>query len=81
LQNKPTSEASNSERIFATADSVHTVAFSLIMLNTDAWNDQVKKKMTLAEFSRMLRGVNAGADFPKYDLFTIFSFVYFYVDN
>ena len=35
------------------------------MLNTDAHNKQVKKKMTLEQFIRNNRGTNGGKDWPK----------------
>ncbi|KNE69124.1 hypothetical protein AMAG_13981 [Allomyces macrogynus ATCC 38327] len=41
------------------------LAFSVIMLNTDAHNPAVKKKMTLAEFIRNNRGIDAGGNVPE----------------
>jgi len=35
------------------------------MLNTDQHNPQVRRRMTLEEFSKNLRGVNKGGDFPQ----------------
>ena len=35
------------------------------MLNTDAHNPQVKKKMTKSDFVRNNRGINDGADLPE----------------
>ena len=51
--------------LLAHADVVHTLAFSLIMLNTDAHNDQIRNKMTLEQFISNNRGINAGGDVPR----------------
>ncbi len=48
--------------IFSTADTAYVLAFSVIMLNTDAHNDQVKNKMTQAQFMSSLRGIDNGKD-------------------
>ncbi|KAJ4488408.1 hypothetical protein J3R30DRAFT_3435649 [Lentinula aciculospora] len=44
-------------------DAGHIVAYSIIMLNTDQHNPQVRKRMSFEEFQRNLRGVNEGSDF------------------
>ena len=49
---------------FTNADACYVLAYSAIMLHTDAHNAQVKKKMTAAEFVRNNRGINGGADLP-----------------
>lgn len=41
------------------------LAYSTIMLNTDAHNPQVKNRMTKAEFIRNNRGINDGSDLPE----------------
>ena len=41
------------------------LAFSLIMLNTDLHNPNVKHRMTKAEFIRNNRGINNGSDLPE----------------
>jgi len=46
------------------ADAAYVLGYSVIMLNTDAHNDQVKKKMTLEQFKRNNRGINDGANLP-----------------
>ena len=51
--------------LLANADVVHTLAFSLIMLNTDAHNDQIKQKMTVDQFVSNNRGINAGENVPR----------------
>eukprot|EP00775_Hariotina_reticulata_P002968 gene2968-3253_t len=50
---------------FANEDAVYILAYSVIMLNTDRHNNQVKKKMEEEEFCRNLRGTNGGQDFPR----------------
>ena len=52
---------------FATADAVHVLAFSLILLNTDAHSPAVPRarKMTAAQFVANVRGVNGGGDLPE----------------
>ena len=56
----------------ADADSAYVLSYSIIMLNTDAHNKQVKKKMTLEQFIRNNRGTNGGKDWPKETLVAIF---------
>ncbi|PNW80894.1 hypothetical protein CHLRE_07g334100v5 [Chlamydomonas reinhardtii] len=53
------------EDVFRCADAAYVLAYSVIMLNTDQHNNQVKNKMTLESFQRNLRGVNDGTDFDK----------------
>ncbi|KAL7994551.1 putative Sec7 domain, mon2, dimerization and cyclophilin-binding domain, Sec7 domain superfamily [Plasmopara halstedii] len=48
----------------ADADAAYVLAFSTIMLNTDLHSDHIAKKMTLEEFIRNNRGINAGEDLP-----------------
>ncbi|KAK9807735.1 hypothetical protein WJX72_007547 [[Myrmecia] bisecta] len=50
--------------VFNSPDAVHILAFSVVMLNTDAHNSKVKKKMTCEEFIRNNRGINDGSDLP-----------------
>ena len=47
------------------ADSYYVLAYSVIMLNTDLHNKQVKKKMTLEQFLKNNRGTNQGGDWPE----------------
>ncbi|KAI0646905.1 Sec7-domain-containing protein [Trametes meyenii] len=48
-------------------DAVYVLAYSIIMLNTDQHNPQVRKRMTLEDYMRNLKGVNEGSDFsPEY---------------
>lgn len=56
----------------ADADSAYVLSYSIIMLNTDQHNAQVKKKMTLEQFIRNNRGTNGGKDWPAETLVSIF---------
>lgn len=44
----------------------------MILLNTDAHNPQVKKRMTKAEFTKNNRGINDNGDLPEEFLSEIF---------
>ncbi|KAL7423835.1 GDP/GTP exchange factor for ARF [Cryptotrichosporon argae] len=48
----------------ASQDAVYVLAYSVIMLNTDLHNPQNRKRMTIDDYKRNLRGVNDGKDFP-----------------
>ena len=52
------------EKTIASSDAAFVLAYSIIMLNTDQHNPQVRKRMTLQDFQRNTRGVNDGKDFP-----------------
>jgi brefeldin A-resistance guanine nucleotide exchange factor 1 len=58
---------------FRHPDAVYSLAFGVIMLNTDAHNSQVKNKMTLAQFCKNMKGMNDKEDFPKEMLTMIFN--------
>ncbi|CAA6666264.1 unnamed protein product [Spirodela intermedia] len=58
--------------IFAGMDAVFILCYSLIMLNTDQHNPQVKKKMTEEEFIRNNRAINGGKDLPREYLSELF---------
>ncbi|KAI8812764.1 hypothetical protein BJ742DRAFT_552239 [Cladochytrium replicatum] len=47
---------------FASADTPYIVAYSVIMLNTDQHNSQVKKRMTKEDFLKNNRGIDDGKD-------------------
>ena len=47
---------------FRHQDTAHVLAFAVIMLHTDAHNKQIKKKMTEAQFVKMMRGIDQGTD-------------------
>jgi brefeldin A-inhibited guanine nucleotide-exchange protein len=51
--------------IFANADTAYVLAYSVIMLNTDLHNPQVKNRMTLQDFIKNNRGINDNADLPQ----------------
>lgn len=55
----------NNPSIFSNADTAYVLAYSVIMLNTDAHSPQVKNRMTLDDFFRNNRGINDGQDMPK----------------
>lgn len=61
-----------SSEIFVSEDSVCIFCYSLIMLNTDQHNPQVKKKMTEEEFIRNNRAINGGKDLPREYLSELF---------
>ncbi|KIM57067.1 hypothetical protein SCLCIDRAFT_1219736 [Scleroderma citrinum Foug A] len=44
-------------------DAVYVLAYSVIMLNTDLHNPQIRKRMTIEDYQRNLRGVNGGDNF------------------
>ncbi|KAH7926301.1 Sec7-domain-containing protein [Leucogyrophana mollusca] len=44
-------------------DAVYVLAYSVIMLNTDLHNPQIRKRMTIEDYKRNLRGVNGGSNF------------------
>ncbi|XP_026389245.1 ARF guanine-nucleotide exchange factor GNL2-like [Papaver somniferum] len=61
-----------SSEIFVSKDAVFILCYSLIMLNTDQHNPQVKKKMTEDEFIRNNRAINGGKDLPRKYLSELF---------
>ena len=50
---------------FNVADTAYILAFSLIMLNTDAHSDQIEHKMSLQQFLRNNQGIDEGSDLDK----------------
>ncbi|KAL5562300.1 hypothetical protein UlMin_032047 [Ulmus minor] len=50
---------------FTSADTAYVLAYSVILLNTDAHNSMVKDKMTKADFFRNNRGIDDGKDLPE----------------
>ncbi|ORX95160.1 hypothetical protein K493DRAFT_407713 [Basidiobolus meristosporus CBS 931.73] len=50
--------------VFANADTAYVLAYSVIMLNTDLHNPQVKNRMTKAEFLKNNAGIDDKADLP-----------------
>ena len=54
------------------SDTAYVLAYSTIMLNTDAHNPQVKNRMTKADFLKNNRGINDGRDLPEELLSSIY---------
>ncbi|KAL5976926.1 Protein big1 [Asimina triloba] len=50
---------------FSNAETAYVLAYSVIMLNTDAHNSMVKEKMSKADFIRNNRGIDDGKDLPE----------------
>eukprot|EP00897_Mesotaenium_endlicherianum_P010765 jgi/Mesen1/9717/ME000693S09268 len=57
---------------FGSAVTAHVLAYSVIMLNTDAHNPGVRTKMTKSEYLRNNRGIGQGKDLPPDMLGTIY---------
>ncbi|KFK35285.1 hypothetical protein AALP_AA5G264900 [Arabis alpina] len=51
-------------KVFTSADTAYVLAYSVIMLNTDAHNPMVKNKMSADDFIRNNRGIDDGKDLP-----------------
>ncbi|KAJ3975507.1 hypothetical protein EV361DRAFT_1024791 [Lentinula raphanica] len=64
--------AGNTQTPFANADAAYVLAYSVVLLNTDAHNPQVKKRMSKQDFIKNNRGINDGADLPEDLLSSIF---------
>ncbi|KAI0284723.1 hypothetical protein BC826DRAFT_1055154 [Russula brevipes] len=62
----------NTQTPFANADAAYVLSYSVIMLNTDAHNPQVKHRMTRNDFVKNNRGINDGADLPEEFLSSIY---------
>ncbi|GLU01877.1 hypothetical protein SLE2022_191580 [Rubroshorea leprosula] len=54
-----------SAHLFFNKDAALVLSYSLILLNTDQHNVQVKKKMTEEDFIRNNRNINGGNDLPR----------------
>lgn len=54
-----------SRHILANKDAALLLSYSIIMLNTDQHNVQVKKKMTEEDFIKNNRHINGGDDLPR----------------
>ncbi|CAL4970854.1 unnamed protein product [Urochloa decumbens] len=57
---------------FTSADTAYVLAYSVIMLNTDAHNNMVKDKMSKTDFIRNNRGIDDGKDLPEAYLGTLY---------
>lgn len=58
--------------IFSCSDTAYTLAFSLIMLNTDLHSREVTRKMTEADFIKNNRGIDQGADIAEHILLSAY---------
>lgn len=63
----------NNPAVFSVADTAYILAYSLIMLNTDAHNPNVRKKMTLQDFIRNNRGIDNKQDLPEEFMRTMYA--------
>ncbi|KAG6814203.1 hypothetical protein H0H92_000880 [Tricholoma furcatifolium] len=64
--------AGNAKTPFANADTAYVLAYSVIMLNTDAHNPQIKQRMSKADFMKNNRGINDNNDLPEEFLSNIY---------
>ncbi|KAG5439555.1 hypothetical protein PCANB_002131 [Pneumocystis canis] len=55
-----------------TADAAFVLAYSITMLNVDLHNTQVKKRMTIEEYTKNMRNLNNNKDFDPEYLKTIY---------
>ncbi|CAN6628830.1 ARF guanine-nucleotide exchange factor 2 [Trichomonascus vanleenenianus] len=53
----------NSE-VIASEDAAYVLSYAIIMLNTDLYNTQNKRRMTVDQFKNNLRQTNDGKDYP-----------------
>ncbi|KAI3969634.1 hypothetical protein MKX01_020195 [Papaver californicum] len=60
---------------FTSADTAYVLAYSVIMLNTDAHNNMVKDKMSKADFIRNNRGIDDGKDLPEEYLGSVYDHI------
>ncbi|CAI0471293.1 unnamed protein product [Linum tenue] len=60
---------------FTSADTAYVLAYSVIMLNTDAHNNMVKDKMSKADFIRNNRGIDDGKDLAEEFLSTLYDHI------
>ncbi|KAM7275057.1 hypothetical protein ACFE04_016923 [Oxalis oulophora] len=59
-------------KAFSSADTAYVLAYSVILLNTDAHNPMVKEKMSIDDFIRNNRGIDDGKDLPEEFLRSLF---------
>ena len=65
-------ECNPNNTLFASADTVYVLAFSVIMLTTDLHSPQVKNKMTKEQYIKMNRGISDNKDLPEEYLSNIY---------
>ena len=51
--------------VFSCADTVYVLAYSALMLHTDAHHPNVKSRMTLEQFLSNNKGIDGGKDLPR----------------
>jgi brefeldin A-inhibited guanine nucleotide-exchange protein len=51
--------------VFANADTAYVLGYSVILLNTDLHNPQIKRRMTKDDFIKNNRGINDNGDLPN----------------
>ncbi|XP_061339178.1 brefeldin A-inhibited guanine nucleotide-exchange protein 2-like [Gastrolobium bilobum] len=59
-------------KVFSSADTAYVLAYSVILLNTDAHNPMVKNKMSADDFIKNNRGIDDGKDVPEEYLRSLF---------
>ena len=59
-------------KAFANAEVAYVLAYSVILLNSDQHNPQIKKRMTKLDFVKNNRGINDHSDLPEDYLHSIF---------
>ncbi|KAJ3172713.1 Brefeldin A-inhibited guanine nucleotide-exchange protein 1 [Geranomyces variabilis] len=62
----------NNPEVFAKADTAYTLAFSVIMLNTDQHSPTIKHRMDVSAFIKNNRGINDDGDLPDELLSSVF---------
>ncbi|KAI8905997.1 hypothetical protein EDD86DRAFT_248931 [Gorgonomyces haynaldii] len=60
------------DREISTEDATGVLAFSIIMLNTDQHNPQIRRPMSFQDYCRNVRGLNNGVDFSQTYLKSIY---------
>jgi brefeldin A-inhibited guanine nucleotide-exchange protein len=63
----------NNPGLFAKADTAYTLAYSVIMLNTDQHSAKIRHRMDLAAFIKNNRGINDNGNLPDELLTDIFN--------
>ncbi|EGF79395.1 hypothetical protein BATDEDRAFT_35363 [Batrachochytrium dendrobatidis JAM81] len=58
--------------VFANADAAYTLAFSVMMLNTDQHSSQIKNRMDKPAFIKNNKGINGDSDLPEEFLDAVF---------
>ena len=72
--------AANEGGEIKSSDAGYVLSYSIIMLNTDLHSPQVRKRMTVEDYSRNLKGVNDKADFAPDYIVSILAWISRYTD-